>query len=40
MGLNERRRIKELPAPVLPGRVEVDWDSLSDNMEAFTAWAM
>ena len=47
MGLNERRKIKELQETVLPGRVkdieeicgapinyEVDWDSLSDDMEA------
>jgi len=46
MGLNERRKIKELQETVLPGRVkeieeicgapipyEVDWDSLSDDME-------
>jgi len=46
MGLNERRKIKELQDNVLPGRVkeieeicgapipyEVDWDSLSDDME-------
>lgn len=47
MGLNERRKIKELQDTTFPGRVkeieeicgvpipyEVDWDSLSDSMEA------
>src|ERR1700689_3113576 len=47
MGLNERRKIKELQDTTFPGRVkeieeicgapipyEVDWDSLSDDMEA------
>src|SRR5215813_15662492 len=46
MGLNERRKIKELQDTTLPGRVkeieeicgvpipyEVDWDSLSDDLE-------
>jgi hypothetical protein len=46
MGLNERRKIKELQETTLPGRVkeieeicgvaipyEVDWDSLSDDLE-------
>jgi hypothetical protein len=46
MGLNERRKIKELQDTVLPGRVkdieeicgapipyEVDWESLSDDLE-------
>src|SRR5262245_63964671 len=46
MGLNERRKIKELEETTLPGRVkeieeicgkpipyEVDWDSLSDDLE-------
>ena len=47
MGLNERRKIKELQEITFPGRVkeieeicgkaipyEVDWDSLSDDLEA------
>jgi hypothetical protein len=47
MGLNERRKIKELQETTFPGRVkeieeicgkaipyEVDWDSLSDDLEA------
>jgi hypothetical protein len=47
MGLNERRKIKELQEVTFPGRVieieeicgqaipyEVDWDSLSDDLEA------
>lgn len=47
MGLNERRKIKELQETTFPGRVkdieeicgaaipyEVDWDSMSDDMEA------
>ena len=47
MGLNERRKIKELQDVTFPGRVkeieeicgaaipyEVDWNSLSDDMEA------
>ena len=47
MGLNERRKIKELQDVTLPGRVkeieeicgkavpyEVDWDSLSDDLQA------
>ena len=46
MGLNERRKIKELQETILPGRVkeieeicgvpipyEVDWDSLTNDME-------
>src|SRR5215472_8060203 len=46
MGLNERRKIKELQDTTFPGRVkeieeicgapipyEVDWDSLSDDLE-------
>src|SRR5215813_2691696 len=46
MGLNERRKIKELQENTFPGRVaeieeicgkaipyEVDWDSLSDDLE-------
>jgi|SRR4051794_1117756 hypothetical protein len=46
MGLNERRKIKELQDVTFPGRVkeieeicgvgipyEIDWDSLSDDME-------
>src|SRR5215831_12922070 len=46
MGLNERRKIKELQDTTLPGRVkeieeicgapipyEVDWESLSDDLE-------
>ena len=46
MGLNERRKIKELQEVTFPGRVkeieeicgapipyEVDWDSLSDDLE-------
>ena len=47
MGLNERRKIKELQDTTFPGRVkdieeicgapipyEVDWDSMSDDMQA------
>jgi hypothetical protein len=47
MGLNERRKIKELQETTLPERTkeiaeicgkpipyEVDWDSMSDNLEA------
>src|SRR5580658_2999887 len=49
MGLNERRKIKELQETTLPGRskeieeicgvaipYEVDWDSLSDDLEGLT----